>query len=115
MRPSDPIYTVTVMAQDRTTANSYPDLVNTSCVRIYCDVTLSSTEDSLGTKGLLSVVPVNTSNLGVGFYQNNFNNELTKIPQIISEVGITMLNDQGQPFYLPNSATVILELGITYH
>lgn len=105
-------------------ANNYADLVNTSCVRIYADFTLGSTQDSLGstspegtptTQGLLSIVPVNTNNLGVGFYQNNFDNPLTKIPPNITEIGITMLTDQGTPFYLPNSATVLLELGITYH
>lgn len=96
------------------TANSYGDLVNTSCVRIYTDVSLASAEDSSNQEGLLSVVPVNTSNLGVGFYQNNFSNPLTKIPQILSEIGIRLVNDQGLPYSLPNSATVILEMAITY-
>ena len=105
------------------TFNSYPDLVNTSCVRIYADFTLSSTLDSLGSalpigtstqQGLLSIIPINTNNLGVGFYQNNFNNPLTKIPQNITEIAIFMLTDQGVPFYLPNSATVLLELAIEY-
>ena len=109
--------------QEKITFNSYPDLVNTSCVRIYADFALGSTQDSLDSSapqttasvdGLLSIVPVNTTNLGVGFYQNNFNNPLTKIPQVITEVGITMLNDQGLPYYLPNSATVLLELAIEY-
>ena len=109
--------------QDIITFNSYPDLVNTSCVRIYADFALASTQDSLGSSstlntvtpdGLLSLVPVNANNLGVAFYQNNFNNPLTKIPDNISEIGITMLNDQGQPYYLPNSATVLLELAIEY-
>ncbi len=97
------------------TANSYGDLVNTSCVRIYCDFTLGSTQDSDGTGGLLSVVPINASNLGVGFYQNNFSNPLTKIPKILTEIGIRLLNDQGLPYILPNSATVSLELAIDYY
>ena len=111
-----------IILQQQVTFNSYPDLVNTSCLRLYCDFSFGSTQDSLGSSssetptadGLLSIVPVNTINQGVGFYQNNFNNPLSKIPQNITEVGITMLNDQGLPFYLPNSATVLLELGITY-
>lgn len=109
--------------QNLLTANSYGDLVNTSCVRIYADFALASTQDSLGSSapantpvsdGLLSIVPVNASNLGVAFYQNNFNNPLTKIPENIAEIGITMLNDQGQPYYLPNSAVVLLELAVEY-
>lgn len=125
LRNTDPIYVAAQRFKQSTiTANSYGDLVNTSCVRIYCDFTFGSTQDSLGSafsagvptpQGLLSVVPVNTNNLGVGFYQNNFDNPLTKIPQNITEIGISMLTDQGLPFYLPNSATVLLELGITYH
>ena len=97
------------------TANNYADLVNTSCVKIYTDIALGSTEDSQGDAGLLSVVPVNASNLGVGFYQNNFNNPLTKIPKLISEIGIRLVNDQGAPYLLPNSATVLLELAATYY
>lgn len=123
LRPCDPaIVSVSTEAWNRQiiTANSYPDLVNTSCVKVYCDLTAGSTEEGqiLGQQqqsGLLSIVPVNTTNLGVGFYQNNFNNPLTKVPRIISELQIRLVNDQGQPFVLPNSATVLLELGITYH
>lgn len=126
MRKTDPILTAVAgpMITETITANSYGDLVNTSCVRIYADFTFGSTQDSLGStnstnvpirEGLLSIVPVNTNNLGVGFYQNNFNNALTKIPKNITEIGIAMLTDQGLPFYLPNSATVLLELAVEYY
>jgi hypothetical protein len=124
MRPIDPRYLVAPYskinwAQNTVTANNYGDLVNTSCVRVYTDVTLGSTQDSnnktfTDAEGLLSIVPVNTTNLGVGFYQNNFNNELTKIPDIIPEIGIRLVNDQGLPYVLPNSATVLLECAMTY-
>jgi hypothetical protein len=123
MRPADPAVQIGsggisipgTFQQNYTTANSYAELVYTSCVRLYCDFALGSTQDSDGEGGLLSIIPINTTNLGVGFYQNNFSNPLTKIPKIISEIGIRMLDDQGQPFTLPNSATVLLELAITYY
>ena len=117
MRPADPIL-ATNWATNVITANNYGDLVNTSCVRIYTDITLGSTEDTINNpegEGLLSIVPVNASNLGVAFYQNNFNNELTKIPKIITEIGVRLANDQGFPFILPNSATVILEIAVSYY
>ena len=124
LRARDPaLNTVPVYASNVLTANNYADLVNTSCVRFYADFALGSTQDSLGStntegqpvqQGLLSIIPVNASNLGVAFYQNNFNNPLTKIPQNITEIGITMLNDQGFPYLLPNSATVLLELALEY-
>ncbi len=113
LRPKNPA--LAPWAQDLLTFNSYPDLVNTGSVRIYADITLGSTEDSSNEGGLLSVVPVNANNLGVAFYQNNFNNPLTKIPRNITELGIRMLTDNGLPYYLPNSATVLLELAITYY
>jgi hypothetical protein len=114
MRPADPVI-FSNYNQNIFTFNSYGDLVSTSCVRIYADFILNSTEDSGTQEGLLSIVPINTSNLGVSFYQNNFNNPLTKVPRIITEIGIRLLNDQGLPYLLPNSATVLLELGLTYH
>ena len=113
LRPANPQFYLPFV-QNLLTFNSYPDLVNTSSVRIYADITLGSTEDSSSQAGLLSVVPVNASNLGVSFYQNNFNNPLTKIPQNITEINIRMLTDTGLPYYLPNSATVLLELALEY-
>lgn len=95
-------------------ANSYGNLVNTSCVKVYCNITMGSTQDSNGQAGLLSVVPMNAANLAVGYYQNNFNNPLTKVPDIISEIEIRLVTESGQPFYLPNSAVVTLELYVLY-
>ena len=124
LRSQDPGYNVITypVEKNQLTFNSYADLVNTSCVRVYADFTFTSTEDSLGSSvpdtqnvdGLLSLVPINATNLGVSYYQNNFNNPLTKIPDNITQIGITMLNDQGLPFYLPNSGVVLLELAIEY-
>ena len=122
LRPIDPAYGPPISPiwnPDTLYANNYGDLVNTSCIRIYTDITLGSTQDTNNTsfqdaEGLLSVIPVNASNLGVGFYQNNFSNPLTKIPQTITEIGIRLVNDQGLPFLLPNSATVLLELAVDY-
>lgn len=114
LRKADPVFIINWNVA-ALTGNSYPDLVNTSCVRIYCDFTFGSTQDSEGKGGLLSIVPVNASNLGVGFYQNNFNNPLTKVPANLTEIGIRLLNDQGEPFILPNSATVSLELAVEYN
>ena len=115
MRPTDPAFgPANAFAQNTITANSYGDLVNTSCVRVYCDFIYGSTQDSNNQQGLLSIVPVNASNLGVAFYQNNFYNALTKIPRIITEIGIRLVNDQGLPYLLPNSAVVLLELAVEY-
>lgn len=116
MRPSFIVADfLTLLIQPTITANTSADMVYTSCVRVYGDFVFGSTQDSEGKGGLLSIVPVNTTNNAVGFYQNNFNNPLLKVPKLITEIGISMTDDQGQPYYLPNSATVLLELAVTYY
>ena len=121
LRPSDPIYTTNydpslAFKENYLTANTYPNLCHTGSVRVMCDAILGSTlEGGNQTSGLLSVVPVNTNELGVNFYQNNFDNPLTKIPRIITELGFRLVTDKGQPFILPSSADVILELAVDYH
>jgi hypothetical protein len=96
------------------TANSYPDLVYTQSIRLYCDLTQGSTQDSAGNAGLLSVVPLSATSLGVTFYQNNFNNPLTKVPEQILSITIVMKTDSGDDYVLPSSASVSFELGIQY-
>lgn len=106
---------LTLLIKPTITANTSADLVYTSCIRLYADFVFGSTQDSQGNGGLLSLVPVNASNNGVGFYQNNFSNPLLKVPKLITEIGISLTDDQGLPYYLPNSATVLLELAVTYY
>tara|TARA_R110000868_G_scaffold216742_1_gene466901 strand:- start:663 stop:2564 length:1902 start_codon:yes stop_codon:yes gene_type:complete len=96
------------------TANSYPCLIYTQSIRLYCDVTQGSTQDSAGNAGLLSVVPMNTSGLGVTFYQSSFDNDLTKIPSQLQEITISMKTDTGDNYFLPYSANVSLEIAVTY-
>lgn len=105
---------LTLPLQNVLTANTSADMVHTGCVRVYGDFVFGSSQDSEGKGGLLSVVPVNTINGGVGFYQNNFNNPLLKIPKLITEIGISLTDDQGKPYFLPNSATVQIELAVEY-
>jgi hypothetical protein len=95
-------------------APGYADLVNTSCVHIYTDITGGSTVDSIVNKALLGSIPMNTTPLGVGFHSLPLNNPLTKIPTQINEIYIEMRNDSGQPFYIGNNAVVSLELILTY-
>lgn len=96
------------------TAESYADLVNTNVVNIYADIVSASTVDSLRENNLLAAVPMNASNLGVSFYNPVITNPLTKIQNQIYTIAISMINDKGLPFQLPNSATVSLEFAFTY-
>jgi small-conductance mechanosensitive channel len=57
---------------------------------------------------------MNASNLGVTFYNTTLYCPLTKISDQIYEIEIRMLTDTGQPYTIPNSAIVSLELALTY-
>ena len=114
LRPSDPRFGANAFVQNIITANSYGDLVYTAVVKVSCDVTFGSTQDSLGQGGLLSIIPTNTATMGVGYYQSSFDRPLTKIPEILPEITISMTTDNGSPYYLPLSADVTIELAIEY-
>ena len=106
---------VTISAErESVTANTYANLVYTQSIRIYCDVTQGSTQDSAGNAGLLSVVPMSATTLGVSFYQNNFNRPLTKIIEFIPSITISMKTDSGDDYVLPSNASVSLELALEY-
>lgn len=96
-------------------AQTYADLVHTSDAYIYVNFVGASSLDSAGNSGLLSVVPLNTANNAVGFFNNVMSNPLTKIPTQIQEIEIRLKDDAGNDLMLPNSAIVNLELGFTYH
>jgi len=96
------------------TAESYADLVNTNTVNLFADIVSGSTTDSIRNTNLLASVPMNASNLGVSFYNPIINNQLTKIQDQLYTIEIRMYNDKGLPFNLPNSATVSLEIALTY-
>jgi hypothetical protein len=104
----------------RTLANSYTaecpaNLVYTSIVNLYADIAGGSTSDS-GEKGqaLLATVPMQSGTLGVVFYNPTIYNALTKISDQIYQITIEMRTENGNLFYLPNSAIVTLEFTLTY-
>ena len=95
-------------------ADSYCSLVNTNIVSIYTDIVAGSSLDSGLNNNLLACVPLNTPNLGVSFYQTTLSTPLTKIVEQIYSVTIELRDDYGNPFMIPNSAVVSLELTLTY-
>ena len=95
-------------------APSYANLVNTGCVYVYLDLVGGSSQDSAGNGGLFATIPLNTPNNGVGFFDKVLSHKLTKIPSQIQEMRFTLKDEQGNPFLLPNSAVVNLEIGLEY-
>lgn len=96
------------------TAESYANLVYTNCVNVYVDLVTGASVDTDQNTSLLAAVPMNASNLGVGFYNPVISNPLTKILNQIYSIQITLRTDTGAEFYLPNSATVSMEIAFTY-
>ena len=94
--------------------NTYANLVNTAGIYLYVDFVQGSGEDSAGNANLLSVIPINTANNSVGFYDKVTENTLKKIPSQIQSITVSMRDEIGNPFNLPNSAIVNFELGFSY-
>ena len=105
---------VQVLATFSNIAPSYANLVHTGAVYVYLDLVGGSSQDSAGNGGLFATIPLNTPNNGVGFFDKVLSHKLTKIPSQIQEMRFTLLDEQGNPFLLPNSAVVNLEIGVEY-
>ena len=95
-------------------AQTYANLVNTACIYVYIDWIGGSAQDSKGNGGLLSVIPLNTANNSVGFYNKVTENLLTKIPPQLTEIRVLLKDEQGNDFFLPNTAIANFELGFSY-
>jgi hypothetical protein len=107
-------YTTPYQGSYTYTADTYCDLVRTNIVSIYTDIVGGSTMDSGQGTNLLACIPVNTANLGVAFFQTTLDNKLTKVAETFDEVNVEMRDDYGQPYYVPNSAVVSLEIALSY-
>jgi len=98
------------------TAESYADLVYSQNANIYCNITGGSaySSESGGVPNFLMAVPLNTTPLGVAYFNNTQTYPLTKISREIYEIGITIKTDTNEPFYLPESENISLEIGFNY-
>jgi hypothetical protein len=107
--PSFPLQAISYTAE-------YPaNLVYTSIVNLYANIAGGSTSDSGEVaQALLATVPMASGTLGVVFYNPTIYNALTKISDQIYQITIEMRTENGNLFYLPNSAIVTLEFTLTY-
>ena len=96
------------------TAESYCDLVYSHNCHIFCNLTSGSAYGNKGEPNLLMSVPIDTAPLGVSYYIASLEMSLTKVPQEIYEIQIIFRTDSGLPFYLPNSANAILDIGFSF-
>ena len=94
--------------------DSFPNLVYTQCVYLYCDIVSGSGLGSGKQHNLLSVVPSNAPQLGVIQYTALTLNWMLKVPTDIYEITVYMRDDANQPLNLPDSAQVNIELAFFY-
>lgn len=94
--------------------DSFPNLVYSQCVYLYSNIVAGVSLGSGGQHNLLAVVPSNAPQLGVIQYTALTVNMMSKLVDTIYEITITMRDDANQPFLLPDSAQVNLELAMVY-
>jgi hypothetical protein len=94
--------------------DSYPNLVYTQCYFLYANICAGSSLGSNGTHNLLSVVPSSAGQLAVTNYTALTINMLTKVPQEIYSINISITDDNNQAVVFPDSAVINVELAFKY-
>jgi hypothetical protein len=95
--------------------DSYPCLVYTQNIYLYANVISNNGLGNYGRKNLMAVVPVDVVSFGVVQFVASYNGgEAHPLPNEIYSVNIEMRDDANQPFTLPRSANVNIELSIDY-
>ena len=98
-----------------TQADSFPILIASQNINIYCNVVAGSGQDSRTLRTLLATVPIENSPLGVCSYTlTSVDGPALSVGNEIYNLQFTFLDDNGNPFYfLPNYNTN-LELNVFY-
>lgn len=94
--------------------DSFPNLVYSQCVYLYSNIVAGVSLGSGGQHNLLAVVPSNAPQLGVIQYTALTVNMMSKLVDTIYEITVQLRDDANQPFTLPDSAQVNLELAFTF-
>lgn len=94
--------------------DSFPNLVYTNTVSLYVSFINGSSVTSHNRHNLLAVVPVQTISLGVNHYIAATSNLLTKLSQTINNITVEMRDQADQPYVLPDSCSVDVEVSFSY-
>lgn len=96
-------------------ADTYPNLVYSQNIYVYSNIVANSGYGSVSKRNLLGVVPCDVPPGAVIQYVGHSSPAYaTKVASEIYSIDIEMRDDANQPFYLPDSANVNLELNILY-
>ena len=95
--------------------DSYPNLVYTQCIYLYSNTVSNSGLGNYGRKNLMAVIAVDVPSFGIVQFIGSYNGgEAHPIPEEIYAVGIEMRDDNNQPYTLPLSANVNVEIAVDY-
>jgi hypothetical protein len=96
-------------------ADSYPCLVFTQCIYLYTTTIGNAGLGNYGRKNLMAVVPVDVAPFGVVQFLGSYTGgEAHPLPNEIYSFTIEMRDDANQPYTLPDSANVNVELALSY-
>ena len=95
-------------------AEAYCNLVYSSILNIYSEITTASSIDTQSINNILSMVPINCGQLGVAFTNNFLENPLSKINADIYQIRIELRDEIGEPYYISNNGIITLMIKITY-
>jgi hypothetical protein len=94
--------------------DSFPNLVYTNTVSIYLSFIAGASLTSNNRHNLLAVVPVQAGSLAVNNYIAATSNLLTRLSQTINNITVELVDDANQPYLLPDSAQVTIEISFSY-
>jgi hypothetical protein len=96
-------------------ADSYPDLNYTGNVYVYSNIVANSGYGSVNKKNLLGVIPVDVPLGGlIQYLGHSADAKAKKVASEVYSIDIELRDDASQPFLLPDSANVNMELGFYY-
>jgi hypothetical protein len=95
--------------------DSYPNLVYTQNIYLYSNLISNGGLGNYGRKNLMAVIPVDVASFGIVQFVGSYTGgEAHPIPDEIYGVNIEMRDDNNQPFTLPLSANVNVEIAVDY-
>jgi len=98
-----------------TQADSFPILIASQNINIYCNAVAGSGQDSRTLRTLLATVPIENSPLGVCSYTlTSVDGPALSVGDEIYNLQFTFLDDNGSPFYFLPNCNTNLELNIFY-
>jgi len=96
-------------------ADSWPILLGSQNLNIYCNVTANGGQDSRSRKNLLATIPIENSPLGVCSYTlTSVEGHCLSVPGEIYNLQFTFLDDNGFPFFFLPNYNINLEMNVFY-